>query len=243
MNRLAAFLLTLSRQLFWIIAFGLILAAFYVSLGRQLVPLVAEYRAEVQEKAQAALGMPITLGRLEGRWEGFAPRLLAHDVLLGEGDSAMRLDRIAIVPDLAGSLWARAWRLNRLELSGVQLSVAEDAEGKWRVEGLPTRTEQKPPEPQKMLESLQRVRGLVVRNSQITLEPFGESPLTLSYTDLSLRVDGERLRLDGRSILPDGQPLALNIQGGCSRNAGSTPRRRFTSACHKATGPPGCHAG
>lgn len=213
MNRLAAFLQTLSRQLFWIIAFGLILAAFYVSLGRQLVPLVAEYRAEVQEKAQAALGMPITLGRLEGRWEGFAPRLLAHDVLLGEGDSAMRLDRIAIVPDLAGSLWARAWRLNRLELSGVQLSVAEDAEGKWRVEGLPTRTEQKPPEPQKMLESLQRVRGLVVRNSQITLEPFGESPLTLSYTDLSLRVDGERLRLDGRSILPDGQPLALNIQG------------------------------
>ncbi|NCT77432.1 TIGR02099 family protein [Pseudomonas stutzeri] len=213
MNRLAAFLLTLSRQLFWIIAFGLILAAFYVSLGRQLVPLVAEYRAEVQEKAQAALGMPITLGRLEGRWEGFAPRLLAHDVLLGEGDSAMRLDRIAIVPDLAGSLWARAWRLNQLELSGVQLSVAEDAEGKWRVEGLPTRTEQKPPEPQKMLESLQRVRGLVVRNSQITLEPFGESPLTLSYTDLSLRVDGERLRLDGRSILPDGQPLALNIQG------------------------------
>ncbi|TDL96306.1 TIGR02099 family protein [Stutzerimonas stutzeri ATCC 17588 = LMG 11199] len=213
MNRLAAFLLTLSRQLFWIIAFGLILAAFYVSLGRQLVPLVAEYRAEVQEKAQAALGVPITLGRLEGRWEGFAPRLLAHDVLLGEGDSAMRLDRIAIVPDLAGSLWARAWRLNRLELSGVQLSVAEDAEGKWRVEGLPTRTEQKPPEPQKMLESLQRVRGLVVRNSQITLEPFGESPLTLSYTDLSLRVDGERLRVDGRSILPDGQPLALNIQG------------------------------
>ncbi len=213
MNRLAAFLLTLSRQLFWIIAFGLILAAFYVSLGRQLVPLVAEYRAEVQEKAQAALGMPITLGRLEGRWEGFAPRLLAHDVLLGEGDSAMRLDRIAIVPDLAGSLWGRAWRLNQLELSGVQLSVAEDAEGKWRVEGLPTRAEQKPPEPQKMLESLQRVRGLVVRNSQITLEPFGESPLTLSYTDLSLRVDGERLRLDGRSILPDGQPLALNIQG------------------------------
>ncbi|WP_444816467.1 YhdP family protein [Stutzerimonas frequens] len=213
MNRLAAFLQTLSRQLFWIIAFGLILAAFYVSLGRQLVPLVAEYRAEVQEKAQAALGMPITLGRLEGRWEGFAPRLLAHDVLLGEGDSAMRLDRIAIVPDLAGSLWARVWRLSRLELSGVQLSVAEDAEGKWRVEGLPIRTEQKPPEPQKMLESLQRVRGLVVRNSQITLEPFGESPLTFSYTDLGLRIDGERLRLDGRSILPDGQPLALNIQG------------------------------
>ena len=46
MNRLAAFLVTLSRQLFWVAAFGLILAALYVSLGRQLVPLVAEYRTE-----------------------------------------------------------------------------------------------------------------------------------------------------------------------------------------------------
>ena len=72
-----------------------------------------------REKAQAALGMPIALGRLEGRWEGFAPRLLAHDVLLGEGDSAMRLDRIAIVPDLAASLWARAWRLSRLLGPGI----------------------------------------------------------------------------------------------------------------------------
>src|SRR3546814_8390825 len=76
-----------------------------------------------------------------------------------------------------------------------------------------SRTEQKPPEPQKMLDSVQRVRGLAVRNIQITLEPFGEPPLTLSYTDLGLLVDGVRLRLDGRSILPDGQPLALRIEG------------------------------
>jgi uncharacterized protein (TIGR02099 family) len=213
MNRLAAFLVTLSRQLFWIAAFGLILAAFYVSLGRQLVPLVAEYRAEVQEKAQAALGMPIVLGKIEGRWEGFVPRLLAHDVLLGEGDAAMRLDRVAIVPDLAASLWSRALRLDTLEFGGVHLAVAEDAEGKWRVKGLPESSERAPADPQKILEALQQLRRLAIFDSQITIEPFGESPLTLSYTDLDLRVDGERLRLDGRSVLPDGQPLALRIQG------------------------------
>ena len=212
MNRLAAFLMTLSRQLFWIAAIGLILAALYVSLGRQLVPLVAEYRSEVQAKAQAALNMPVTLGRLEGRWEGFAPKLLAHDVLIGEGDGAMRLDRVAIAPDLAGSLWARTLRLGALELSGVHLSVAEDAQGKWRVEGLPVRSEQPPPDPQKVIEALQQVRRLAVLDSQITLEPFGESPLTLSYTDLNLHVDGERLRLDARSVLPDGQLLALRMQ-------------------------------
>ncbi len=213
MSRLAVFLVTLSRQLSWLAAFGLILAALYVSLGRQLVPLVAEYQREVQEKAQAALNMPVTVGRLEGRWEGFAPRLLAHDVLIGEGDGAMRLDRVAIVPDLAASLWARELRLATLELAGVHLSVAEDAEGRWRVEGLPERPEQPPPDPQKLIEALQQVRRLAVLDSQITLEPFGESPLTLSYTDVGLRVDGERLRLDVRSVLPDGQPLALRVQG------------------------------
>jgi len=74
MNRLAAFLVTLSRQLFWVAAFGLILAALYVSLGRQLVPLVAEYRTELQERVGTALDMPVTLGRLEGRWEGLLRR-------------------------------------------------------------------------------------------------------------------------------------------------------------------------
>ena len=211
MNRLAAFLVTLSRQLFWVAAFGLILAALYVSLGRQLVPLVAEYRTELQERVRTALDMPVTLGRLEGRWEGLAPRLLAHDVLLGEGDSAMRLDRIAVVPDLAGSLWARSWRLSSLEFSGVHLSVLEGEDGKWQVKGLPERDDATPPDPQKILEALQHIRGLALLDSQITLEPFGDSPLTLSYTDLSLRTDGNRLRLDGRSVLPDGQPLALRL--------------------------------
>ncbi|HAJ88158.1 MAG TPA: TIGR02099 family protein, partial [Pseudomonas sp.] len=187
MNRLAAFLVTLSRQLFWVAAFGLILAALYVSLGRQLVPLVAEYRTELQERVRTALDMPVTVGRLEGRWEGLAPRLLAHDVLLGEGDSAMRLDRIAVVPDLAGSLWARSWRLSSLEFSGVHLSVLEGEDGEWQVKGLPERDDAPPPDPQKILEALQHIRGLALLDSQITLEPFGDSPLTLSYTDLSLR--------------------------------------------------------
>ena len=212
MNRLAVFLITLSRQLLWIGAAGLVLAALYVSLGRQLVPLVAEYRAQVQERAQQLLAMPVTLGRLEGRWEGFAPRLLAHDVLLGEGDGAMRLDRLAIIPDLAGSLWARELRLASLEFEGVHLVLAETADGTWRIDGLPAREAQPSPDPQQLLAALQKIGGLELLDSQLTLEPFGEAPLTLTYTDVGLRIDGERLRLDGRTVLPDGQPLALRLQ-------------------------------
>ena len=43
-----------------------------------------------------------------------------------------RGDIIAVVPDLAGSLWARSWRLSSLEFSGVHLSVLEGEDGKWQ---------------------------------------------------------------------------------------------------------------
>ena len=58
MARKGLFLVTFLRTLLALCALGLVLAALYVSLGRQLVPLVAEYRGEVQEKAREALGEP-----------------------------------------------------------------------------------------------------------------------------------------------------------------------------------------
>lgn len=212
MSRLLSLILVLLRRSLWLGAAVLMLMALYVSLGRQLVPLVAEYRLEAQDKAGELLQMPVSIGRLEGRWDGFSPRLLAFDVQLGEGDAAMRLDRLAVVPDIAVSLWHRTPQIKTLEFSGVHLSVVQGAEGDWRVEGLPQREEQPPPDLQNILGELQRIAQLRVVDSQITLEPFGETPLTLSYANLELRTTDERLRLDGRLLLPDGQPLSLSSQ-------------------------------
>lgn len=214
MNRFVLFLNTLLRRCLWLGALGLVLAALYVSLGRQLVPLVAEYRLEVENKARAMLGMPVALGSLEGRWEGFSPRLLIHDVLLGAGDSAVRLDSLSVVPDLAGSLWARELRLTALELKGVQLSLTQAADGQWRVEGWPDRetADRSPLDLQKLFSELGKVRRVGLFDSQLTIEAHGETPFTLSYANLDLTVDGHNLRLDGRLLLPDGQPLALRLQ-------------------------------
>ena len=214
MNRFVVFLNTLLRRCLWLGTLGLVLAALYVSLGRQLVPLVAEYRLEVQDKARAMLGMPVVLGSLEGRWEGFAPRLLIHDVLLGTGDSAVRLDSLSVIPDLAGSLWARELRLAALELEGVQLSLTQAANGQWRVEGLPDagNTARSSPDLQKVFTELGKVRRLALFDSQLTVEARGESPFTLSYANFELAIDGQALRLDGRLVLPDGQPLAMHVQ-------------------------------
>lgn len=210
MSRLLALLLVVLRRSLWLGALGLVLLALYVSLGRQLVPLAAEYRAEVQAKAQELLRLPVAIGSLEGRWEGFAPRLVAHDVVVGEGAGAMRLEHLALVPDLAASLIARRLELASVELAGVQLGLAQDAAGHWQVDGLPRRDEQPAPDVSQLLAQLQRVHQVRLLDSQFTIEPHAQRPLTLTYANVGLRTQGERLWLDGRVLLPDGQPLSLH---------------------------------
>ncbi|AKA26637.1 YhdP family protein [Pseudomonas chlororaphis] len=211
MERLMRFLAALTRWGLGLCALLLVLTALYVSLGRELTPLVAEYRAEVQAKAREALGMPVQIGRLEGSWSGFSPILLAHDVTVGEGANALRLDQVRVAPDLPGSALARQLRLGHLEFSGLNLSLKEGADGRWALEGLPVQDDQ-PLDPEQLLNRLQMVSELSLLNSQVTLQPLDHAAIALTYVGLNLRTGPGQQRLDARLTLPDGQPLALSLR-------------------------------
>jgi len=205
------FLAALTRWGLGLCALLLVLTALYVSLGRELTPLVAEYRAEVQAKAQEALGMPVQIGRLEGSWSGFSPILLAHDVTVGEGANALRLDQVRVAPDLPGSALTRQLRVKHLEFSGLNLSLKEGPDGRWALEGLPVQDNQ-PLDPEQLLNRMQMVSELSVLDSQVTLQPLDHPAIALTYVGLNLRVGPSRQRLDARLTLPDGQPLAVSLR-------------------------------
>jgi uncharacterized protein (TIGR02099 family) len=192
-------------------ALVVVMAALYVSVGRELTPLVAEYRVEVQNKVQAAIGTPMVIGSLEGSWRGFSPVFIANDVMVGEGASAVRLDEVRAEPDIWASL--RAWdvRLSHVQVNGLQVMIKEDDQGHWALQGLPVRND-KPLDPEQVLNQMQLVSRFSLLNSQVTLQPFGRAPLTLTYVNLSLATGSSHQRLDARLTLPDGQPLALNVQ-------------------------------
>lgn len=211
MERLTRFFAALTRWGLGLCALVLVLTALYVSLGRELTPLIAEYRAEIQTKARDALGMPLTIGSLEGSWKGMAPVLLAHDVMVGEGSNALRLDNVKVVPDVWASLLNRDVRLASVQLGGLQLSARQDKDGHWALEGLPVQDDQ-PLDPEQLLNQLQRVARVSVLDSQVTLEPFNHAPMTLTYVGLTLDVGASDQRLDTRLTLPDGQPLALSLK-------------------------------
>lgn len=201
----------LVRSAFWLCAMLLVLAALYVSLGRELVPLVAEYRVEAENKAREALAMPVQIGALEGLWRGFSPVLTAHDVTVGEGAGALQLDQVRVVPDVLASLMAQQVRIARLELDGVQLRVVQDQDGRWSLKGLPPRLGPAPDLAQVLMQS-QAVKRLSLFNSQVTVQAFEQPPRTLTYVNLTLFNGSVRQRLQGRLLLPDGQPLAVQLR-------------------------------
>lgn len=211
MGRLPRLVATLTRWGLSLCALILVLAALYVSLGRQLTPLVAEYRIYVETRASSALGIPLSIGSLEGSWSRFAPVLLAHDVMVGEGSSALRLDRVRVVPDLWESLLARDVRIAHLEVDGLQFSLIQDKDGAWSVQGLPVHNDS-PFDPEQVLRQMQMVAHLSLLDSQVTVQPFDAAPLTLTYVNLSLDTGSYAQRLDARLTLPDGQPVALNVR-------------------------------
>ncbi|MBV6826212.1 YhdP family protein [Pseudomonas sp. PD9R] len=211
MERLTRILAALTRWGLGLCALALVLMALYVSLGRELVPLVAEYRGEVETRASDALGMQLQIGELKGTWSGFAPVLSAHDVTVGEGANALHLEKVQAVPDVWESLLAREVRIAHLELNGLKISLREGEDGHWALEGLPVKEDQ-PVDPEQLLNRMQMIQQLSVLDSQITLQPFAEPPLTLTYVGLNLRTGTARQRLDARLTLPDGQPLALSLR-------------------------------
>jgi uncharacterized protein (TIGR02099 family) len=212
MEALARGFAWLLRTALGLCALALVLAALYVSLGRELVPLVAEYRLEAEDKAREALAMPVRIGALEGLWQGFSPVLTAHDVSVGEGAGALQLDQVRVVPDVLASLLARQLRVGRLELDGVQLLVEQHENGEWSLKGLPQRSDPEPLDLAQVLAQSQMVQRLSLFNSQITVQAFEQPARTLTYVNLTLRNGSARQRLDGRMLLPDGQPLALQLR-------------------------------
>lgn len=209
--RLVAWLL---RGTLSLAALLLVLLALYVSLGRELTPLVAEYQGEIEAQVEQALGMPVRIGRLTGRWQQFAPELLVDDVALGEQGNALHLQQVRVIPDVLGSLLARQVKIADLQVDGLRLNLQQADDGQWRLAGLPVRAASDAPaaSPSQVLAGLQRISWLSLINSQITLQPLGQAPLLLTYVNLSLRSIGSRQRLDGRLVLPDGQPLSWRVR-------------------------------
>lgn len=81
------------------------LLALYVSVGRELLPLLDDYAQESCRPAcSAAWAWRYVSSGSDGQWHGLSPTLAAHQVQLGEGDDRLLLERIELRPIIPASL-------------------------------------------------------------------------------------------------------------------------------------------
>ena len=148
---------------------------------------------------------------MQGEWSGLAPRLVAYDVELGDGQQGLQLQQIAVVPAVLDSLLTRAPRLRHVELAGLQLRVAQDAAGDWQLQGLPSRQPGAALEPQQLLAALGMIQHLTLLDSQLIIQRPDAEPISLTYLGFTLHT-GRRLHLDALGN-PAGWPaLALQLK-------------------------------
>lgn len=115
-----------------------IVAAFVLSLTRLLLPLLAEYRADIEGWVGGVVGQPVEIGEIDAHFRGLYPALHLRDVTLLDSNGGERLaafKELSVELDWWRSLLHRQLEPGTFRVAGVELLVEADKSGKIRIAG------------------------------------------------------------------------------------------------------------
>ncbi|MEX2130687.1 MAG: AsmA-like C-terminal region-containing protein, partial [Pseudohongiellaceae bacterium] len=136
-------------QLILLAVLLLILFAAFLSIGRQFIPAVSNYKTQVEGWLFDITGVPIAIDSLTGRFEGFNPvlevtglRLLvpieddpASDAL-PEPEVALEFDHATLIFNVGRSLLLRRWELENFVVERMEASAVQAQNGEWQLRGV-----------------------------------------------------------------------------------------------------------
>lgn len=198
----------------WLVFTVLVLALRFVVL-----PKVADYRDEIEQAASKAVGQPVSIGRIEARWQGLNPDLVLDEVVVADrqGMPAFTLTRVEGVMSWQTLLRLRP-TLSLLAFDGPILHVRRETNGKITVAGMDTEGESDPAFAEWVLDQ-KRIR---IRNATIVWEDRLRKAPSLVLEDLQFALDnsGRRHRF-GISAAPPAELAArIDIRGEVRGNLG-----------------------
>ena len=115
---------------------GLLLGMAWATLHFWIVPRIAEFRPALETMARQALGVPVRIGGLAAHSTGWVPSFELRDLALldPQGHATLRLPKAWVAISLRSAL---RLRLDQLVLDAPELDIHLNAQGQWRVAGLP----------------------------------------------------------------------------------------------------------
>jgi len=124
----------------------------WLTLQWGILPRVEQWRPQIEARASAALGVPVTIGAIRVRSGGWMPLIELEDVVLaprgsvpGGGDAeALRLPKLSAALS-ARSLLGLELRFEQVQIQGPTLEVRRDASGRLFVAGIEIAARRDPP--------------------------------------------------------------------------------------------------
>lgn len=200
----------------------LVLAALYQSLGRYLAPQLARYEQQIEVELSRLLKHQVQFGHISASWRGWSPVLYATQVVVGEGDTRVELEELRFAPDMLRSLFGLSWYVGELSVRGLQLELAQEADGSWQILRQTLGSSADAPSGEFSLQPLAQVSKFSLLDGRLRVRPHvGEA---FEFANFNLTLDQQHgQRIQASVELPDKQLLQLvatNVTG-VSRWAGT----------------------
>src|SRR3989338_9383418 len=178
-----------------------------------LLPNVRQYHDRIAASLAGAIGNPVTMGRIEGDWQGFRPRLSFADVRILNEQRQPAL----VLPRIDGSvswmsLFAAELRLASLEIDRPELLIRRDAQGKIFIGGVAL---SKQGGGNDLADWLLRQSRIVARDALIVWvdEQRDAPPLVLQRVNLRIENLFSHHRFALRAVPPDELATPLDVRG------------------------------
>lgn len=127
-----------ATRFFWGAVLGLIITlAIAVQLGRQAFPLLNDYREIISEKLGDALGVVISVDKVDAEWSGLKPEIKLYGVkiqTLGL-QPIFDVDQASAELNIASSLFHRNLSWRRIIFSDFNSKIVQDKDGQWSIPG------------------------------------------------------------------------------------------------------------
>jgi len=115
---------------------ALIVLALLVAIANQFLPAVEKHPEEVARWLSERVGQPVRFSGIDARWTRQGPRFALDGLVVGEGDRQLAIGRADLQVSVYSGLFP-GMPLTELSVDGLSLTLHQDADGRWRMSGLP----------------------------------------------------------------------------------------------------------
>ncbi|MBN9429475.1 MAG: TIGR02099 family protein [Burkholderiales bacterium] len=183
----------------------------YLALRHYVWPGIERWRPWIETELSQSIGRPLSIGALEGSFDGLRPRLVARDVSLldGEGQRAFSVSELRAVLSLRGLLAGGGLRFALLEMDSPSLRVERLDRRHWRIAGFELDLDA--PKEGDALGLLTAQRRIVLRHVRIDWhDRLSGERLAVDDIDLALGSVGRRHRASLRAPAVPGLGRAID---------------------------------